>query len=363
MVTDPSYMREELGYGIAESVGLPSSGYSYVRLFINDQPVGLFGLAEVMKNPWIKNVFGGGSGKYNRGALFMADISAGKSVKSVFGDRQNNTKAGDPPEINNRTEGGGGHRPLRPSTSDLSYLGNNVSLYTVGEYKLKEEPSTGSANYTRLMDLTKFISEQSNTTGVDNAVVPLWQEKMDTDSFLRGLALEIVLSNSDGYFTMTNNYMLYDDLEQERMVFSEQDFDLTMGLTLFNATLMNIGNYTEFPGFTLRPLMPRMLRVPAFKEDFEHLLVNMTKGLVNLKTLETHIDQTAAMLTQDVAWDKTCTRMGTSLRRQGGHLANDSQVDFPTAINGPTNSTNHLALKEWLTLRSANLLHFLNQTL
>lgn len=273
------------------------------------------------------------------------------------------------------------------SASDLSFLGNNVTtLYSAGQYNLKEDPSTGTANYTRIMDLTKFISEQSNTTTADDSAVALWQEKMDTDSFLCGLALEIAISNSDAYFTMANNYMLYDDLVNDRMVFSSQDFDLSMGHTMCNASLMKGGNYTEFPGFSSRPLMTRMIQVPQFKTDFENLLVNITKELVNLNVLEARIDQIAVMINEDVIWDKSCTRVGTSQSMSGGGrggnsttyndnanapggvgsgggMSDISSIDFETAVDGPTNSSSNLGIKEWLASRSTNLLAFFNETI
>lgn len=84
---------------------------------------------------------------------------------------------------------------------------------------------------------------------MDNSVVPLWQEKIDVDSFLRGLAFEIVVSNSDAYLTTANNYVLYDDIEKERLVFSGQYFDVSMESTMFNISQVHGGNYTEFPGF------------------------------------------------------------------------------------------------------------------
>lgn len=395
MATDASYMREELAYDIAESVGLPTSRYSYVRLYINDQAIGLFGFAEVMKNPWPKNVFGGGSKKFKQGALFIADISGGQTQGGAGPTQQmgNSQTSSSPPTADNmpsgnKTEGGmgpggGGGQSMMGGTSDLSYLGDNITLYSAGQYNLKEDPSTGTANYTRIMDLTKFISEQSNTTTADDSAVSLWQEKMDTDSFLRGLALEIVISNSDAYFTMANNYMLYDDLVNDRMVFSSQDFDLSMGHTMYNVSLMNGGNYTEFPGFSTRPLMTRMMQVPKFKADFENLLVNITKGLVNLDILETRIDQIAAMITEDVAWDKSCARVGTSQSNGGGGrggnssttstisanagggggMSDASTIDFESAVNGPTNSSNNLGVKEWLSSRSINLLTYFNETL
>ncbi|KAG2198068.1 hypothetical protein INT47_011903 [Mucor saturninus] len=387
MATDSSYMREELAYDIAESIGIPSSRYSYARLYMNDQPLGLFGFSENLKNPWIKNEFAAGSKKYVRGTLFVTDVSGGQSTgggqvmgnqitdtmdHQATGAMGNQTNGGSPPQ--NQTDGGmggngggGGDSVSSASTSDLSYLGDNVTLYSAGQYSLKEDPSTGTANYTRIMDLTKFISEQSNTTSDDSAI-SLWQEKMDTDSFLRGLALEIVISNSDAYFTMANNYILYDDLENERLLFSGQDFDLSMGHTMYNVTLMNGANYTEYPGFSTRPLMTRMLQVPQFKQDFENLLVNITKELVNLEILETRIDQIAAMITEDVAWDKSCARVGSSSSSGGGVSSADSNttstdIDFVSAVNGPTNVSNNLGIKEWLSLRSTNLLSYFNQTM
>lgn len=241
MSTDASYIREELGYDIAKSIGMPTSEYSFARVYINDQAIGLFGLGEVFKNPWPKNEFNNGK-KYNQGALYVANVSGDQDTSSSSSTTmsapsgQNQTEGAtgqnqtmSAPSGNMGGGGGdvGGGTMVQGSSSDLSYLGDNTTLYT-SYYSLKEDPRTGSANYTRIVELTKFISQQSNVTSDDSAVT-LWEEYMDVTSFLRGLALEIVISDSDGYFTMGNNYILYDDLDNERILFSGQDFDLTMG--------------------------------------------------------------------------------------------------------------------------------------
>lgn len=247
MSTDASYMREEIAYDIAKSIGMPTSEYSYVRVYFNDQAIGLFGLGETLKNPWPKNEFNNGK-KYNQGALYVADVSGDQNSgsSSTMGaptgqnqtesggasgqQQQNQTMTGSPSSGGmggGGMGGGGGDSMVQGSSSDLSYLGDNTTLYT-SHYPVKEDPKTGSANYTRIVELTKFISEQSNVTSDDSAA-SRWEEYMDVTSFLRGLALEIVISDSDGYFTMGNNYILYDDLDNERILFSGQDFDLTMG--------------------------------------------------------------------------------------------------------------------------------------
>lgn len=367
MATDPSYMRDELAYDIANRIGMPTSKYSYARVYINNRAIGLFGLAEVFRSHWIENEFGNGQKKFKHGAFYVADVSAGRSL------RGNPDGPKDPPGKDpNAPPGGPGKGPNGPpgggmtrfGLCDLSYLGDNVTLYSI-VYPPKENANKGNANFTRIMDITKFISEQPHTYSPDNsAVVPLWEQKIDVDSFLRGLAHEIVTSNSDGYFTMANNYILYDDLTTERIVFSGQDFDLSMGSTMFNATLMNSGNYSEFPGVLERPLTSRLLKVPQFRQDFEKLLVYITKNLVNLSVLAPRINQLSTMLAEDVAWDKTLPRVAEGGRRPGGMPTTD--ISFADAVNGTLRDDTSadfralLSLKEWIQLRSNNLLLFFN---
>ncbi|KAF1798913.1 coth protein-domain-containing protein [Mucor lusitanicus] len=379
MSTDASYMREEIAYDIAKSIGMPTSEYSYARVYFNDQAIGLFGLGETLKNPWPKNEFNNGK-KFNQGALFVADVSGnqgGGSSSSGMGaptgqnqtesgasgqQQQNQTMAGSPPSGGMGGGGmGGGSNMLQGSSSDLSYLGDNTTLYT-SHYPVKEDPRNGSANYTRIVELTKFISEQSNVTS-DNSAASLWEQYMDVTSFLRGLALEIVISDSDGYFTMGNNYILYDDLDNERILFSGQDFDLTMGTSINNATLMNSGNYSDFPNFSTRPLTSRLFLVPEFKQEFENLIVNMTKTLVNPDILTSRINQLYEMLQEDVAWDKSLPRVAasnsssSSTSKGMGSSSVDDQT-FYAGVYGPTNTST--SLSEWLALRSSNILTFFN---
>jgi spore coat protein CotH len=201
--TDLSYMREKLASEIADSVGLPIAKFSYARVFINNQAIGLFGLAENFKTPWVRNEFNNGEKKSNQGALYVCGLSGMLDDSNTSGNLTNTT-----------------------ILSDLSYFSDNTTLYSI-PCPVKEDPATGAANYTRIMDFAKFLSEQS--TSVDDSVIPLWEEKIDVTSFLRGLAFEVITSSIDAYLGSHNNYILYDDLENERLVFSSQDFDLTMG--------------------------------------------------------------------------------------------------------------------------------------
>ncbi|KAI9486830.1 MAG: coth protein-domain-containing protein [Benjaminiella poitrasii] len=375
MAFDTTYMREELAYNIAESVGLPSTRYSYARLYINERPIGLFGLTEAFKNPWIRNEFADGNKKYNQGTLFT--VQNNFSVNKLFNQTSDNTTtvAG----VSNSTHAAATVSSQNSSDyeahvmSDLSYLGSNVTIYSQG-YTAKEKPSSGLVDYTRLMELTKFISEQSNATIISNDVVPLWQEKLDMDSVLRALAFEIIVSDPDGYLVNGNNYLLYEDLEKERFVMTEQDFDLTMGASTQNSSLLNLGNWTNFPGVTTSPLSSSMLRVPEFKTEFERIIFNFTKGIMNPTILFPRIDQLYSMLEEDVAWDSSLPTVAENLMFElAGGLMNstDSQkhvslaqmFPFNVSVNGHSDFGFNMGLKEWVSLRSSNIMTFFNGTL
>ncbi|CEP13687.1 hypothetical protein [Parasitella parasitica] len=358
---DLSYMREELAYAIAESIGLPSARYSYVRLFMNNQPLGLFGFSDNFKNPWPRNTFAGGKKKnFDQGALYTASPNSGVNASELPKDLANITL-----DQIARASRLGPQDNIDPSKSDLRYLGNNLTEYSM-QYSVREDPSSGTANYTRIMDLCKFISEQSNTTSDDSAI-SLWGERIDVPSFLRGMAFEIVTSQSDAYLANGNNYILYDDLENERIVYSNQDFDISMGTAILNPELIHGGNYTKFPGFLERPLTSRLLAVPQFKKEIGELVYNFTRDLVNPGILFPRIDALYTFIEQDVAWDKTLPRVGNSslLDAAGANFTFD-EVPLWFGINGtvpdPAVANFSMSLKNWVELRSTNLLNFFNGT-
>ncbi|KAL9547796.1 hypothetical protein MBANPS3_005999 [Mucor bainieri] len=341
MGTDASYMREKLVSEIAESIGLPTTKISYVRVFINDKAVGLFAFAENFKSPWVRNEFNNGKKDANQGALFVCtangkvDNSTTTTVTNADNFAANTVK------------------------SDLSYLGDNATLYSI-PYPAKEDPATGTANYTRIMDFTRFLSEQNTT--VDDSVIPLWEQKIDVTSFLRGLAFEVITSSMDGYLGVHNNYILYDDRENERLVFSAQDFDLTLGTSGGQMQNLFAGDYTTFPGLNSTPLATRMLAVPKFKNEFDNLIRNYTIGLVNPDIMNPRIDELMTFLNDDVVWDKSLPRLGSNAFLQYTDGINVSSISFTDGVNGPLPTNFTMGVREWLVQRTNSLYEYFNAT-
>lgn len=147
LAMDSSYMREQLAYDMLKSVGLATMEFSYARVFMNKQELGLLGLVDTFKNPWLANGFANGSSSYENGYLYQGVFQGSKQYEA-----------------------------------DLSYI-DNIIAYSDGEYKIKQKASNGeSDNYEPLVEFTKFIvNAPSNGSDAINE----WNSKLVIDSFLR----------------------------------------------------------------------------------------------------------------------------------------------------------------------------------
>ncbi|RCI04257.1 hypothetical protein CU098_001162, partial [Rhizopus stolonifer] len=338
LATDPAYIREQLAYDVLKSVGLVSSEFSYCRVLLNNQEIGLFGIIDTFQNPWLANVFADGDKDHKNGYLYQGVFQTAQSAA------QNHT-------------------------SDLSYY-DNITAYADGQYKIKVEAHKGKKdNFKPLMEFTKFVAEGSQD-------VNAWKKKLDMDAFLRSMALEKIVGYSDGYNTMADNYYLA-QLEDGRFFWISSDMDMTWGSTIISLDAMWSGNYSQFPGLTVRPLMTQVLNVPEFKQQYEDLLVNITKNLVNPTVMNDRVNDLANMLREDVAWDQNLPR--TNLLSQtskdpaaaagnsaiagavGSQLPPNfnmtvaadfgarltKPISFETALNGPTGHPSLAGFKEW----------------
>lgn len=119
------------------------------RLFLNNEPIGLFGIIETFQDPWPADEFSNGDKDYSSGYLYQGHIMAAEN-------------------------------PPMQHLSDLSYY-ENLTDYSLGEYSIKAGPNrTKVEGYSALQNFTKFVHEVSNTTSESD-----WEEYLDNESFLR----------------------------------------------------------------------------------------------------------------------------------------------------------------------------------
>ncbi|CEI86970.1 hypothetical protein RMCBS344292_01392 [Rhizopus microsporus] len=273
LAMDSSYMREQLAYDMLKSVGLVSMEFSYARVFMNEQELGLFGLVDTFKNPWLANVFANGSSSYVNGYLYQGVFQGSKQYEA-----------------------------------DLSYI-DNITAYSDGEYKIKQKASNReSDNYEPLMEFTKFIANAPNN-GINASSV--WNSKLVVDSFLRSAVMEILIGNSDGYLANANNYFLYQKPDNGTFFYIPADMDLTLGNGKNDLDDTWSGNYSTFPGMSKRPLITYIMAVPEFKQKFEQLHKDVNSRLINPNVSYSRVDDIADMIKEDIDWDKTLPRVNS----------------------------------------------------
>ncbi|KAJ8663964.1 hypothetical protein O0I10_000239 [Lichtheimia ornata] len=347
LATDPSYIREDLGYKMLAAAGVPTTDTSYVRVYLNNQPLGLFGFIEKFKNPWLRNEFADGNKDYQQGTLYQGKYTNPKA--ELLGGR----------------------------VSDLSYYGDKEGPYALGEYKIAEDPSEGEPNYKALIELTKFLDKAPSTKEA-------WEAHFDMESVLRGMALEFLLGFADGYLTVADNYYVYQTSPNStKFIFMLWDIDLSLGSTsLIEMSQIEAGDWHKFTSsVTKRPLM-KFLQVPEYANRFDQLIQELNDKLMTPDVLGQRIDETAAMLKEDVEWDKSCPRVSSvgllnyndmavlahafgfmktvDVSMHTVHDFNQRQrhddVDFMNAVNGPTGYKHSLVgLKEFIKVKHQNV--------
>ncbi|KAI9274035.1 coth protein-domain-containing protein [Helicostylum pulchrum] len=348
LARDSSYLRENLCYSSYRSIGAPASGFSYVRLFIDNKAVGLYGLIETFQNPWAAAEFADGEKGYKAGYLYQG---IGFSV----------TNAG----------------VLK--ISDLRYEGIDMANYRVGQYKIKAGKHKKRINaYQDLQEFTKFINESSVSTTPESE----WEKKLDVDGFLRAMAIENVLGLSDGYMPSANNFYLYRDPNQNnRFTYIAADMDSTIGNGIYLLDLMLSGNYSEHPGFSFRPLTRKIFSYPNYLNKYKEYILKFTQTLVNPSIMFPYIDSVVDMIRPEVEWDQSLPRVGKTVKDPYGSKNTEVLLNlvqshsppglvisfqnrtesFDVAINGPFRDDTRVNLKDFIIEKSSNVLAFYNQ--
>ncbi|MCU6797062.1 CotH kinase family protein [Paenibacillus sp. WQ 127069] len=148
--SDASYMREFLTYELAERLGLPTPGYSFVNVYVNGELKGFYLAVEQIGDSYLERNFGNAYG-----ALYKAN-------------------------------GGNG--------SELTWL-ETMDAYKGLDLKSK------SSNNNVILDMLKELN-----TGTDYSKV------LDVDEALKFIALNVLTANMDSYLgTNKHNYYLYEN--------------------------------------------------------------------------------------------------------------------------------------------------------
>ncbi|WP_433940514.1 CotH kinase family protein [Paenibacillus lautus] len=237
--SDASYMREFLTYELAESVGLPTPGFSYVNVYVNDELWGFYLAIEQIGDSYLQRHFDN-----SYGALYKAEMTG--------------------------------------SGSDLAWLGSDPDSYTGLVMKSK------SSNDNVLIDM---LDELNNGTD--------YEKVLDVDNVLKYVALNVVASNMDSYLGMNKqNYYLYEN----NGIFSVLPWDYNMAFGGFGGSGILIDEPTQ-GALAERPLIAKLLEVDEFKERYHAILSEMLEGYMQQDHFEERVAQLQELISEHVKQD------------------------------------------------------------
>lgn len=189
------------------------------------------------------------------------------------------------------------------------------------------------------------------------------------------MAIEFLLGFNDGYFVLADNYAIFQHhADSKRFIWIPNDLDTILGVILTNMSTTLTGDVATYPGASHWPLTKRILQSAPLKARLEYYIKDMTQRLIKPETLFPYIDDTVAMITEDVAWDLTLPGASKFDYSQLGNLTDlfdtmfkafppwinkDSflqtdregkgPVPFETAVEGPTGFKALSGVKEFIS--------------
>ncbi|KAF9975660.1 hypothetical protein BGZ73_000616 [Actinomortierella ambigua] len=278
--TDPTFIRERLYVDLLNKIGVPAQQASYIRLFFNDRPVGLFLALEEMKKNWVRKVLHPNIPNVEVGSIWKMNTNG-----------------------NPKNDGGG--------EGNLEWLGPTTKSYIIGDvYK----PIALGKNVPKndimqdLIKLMKDIKDYNPKTNKDP--VAFWEQRMNLDLFLKSMAMEYLTGAWDAYWQSGSNYQLYHDPTNDKWIWLPTDFDDTFG-TSYDG---DIESYRKIPrvnenGFTSPLAFKLIMDTPQINAKFEEYVKTIVSVLFKPQALNPRIDAYVKMIEEDVAWDRKLPRV------------------------------------------------------
>lgn len=222
-VSDPTFMRETIAYGIARAV-MPASRTTYADVYVGNDLLGFYVLVEQMDKNFLSAHYG-----HNGGNLFKAADNG----------------------------------------ATLLYRGTDPADYGA-EYELKTNEDEN--DWSRLIE---FADELNNTPDAqfENTVSTI----LDFDIAVRQLALLMTLSSFDSYTGSGRNFYLYDDPVSGRFQFLPWDLNESFGVYTNNWNPISqdaliISNLDQ------RPLNRRLLTNEHLRENYLEQIDRLIHG-------------------------------------------------------------------------------------
>ncbi|KAG0357394.1 hypothetical protein BG005_003592 [Podila minutissima] len=261
---DETMIREKLYVDLLNNIGVPAQQTSYIHMFWNGEPIGLFVAMEVQKENWIRKVLHPDIPKVQVGSLWKMNSCCG-------------------------------------GTGDLEWKGPTIKSYN--------DQNVPKDNYmTDLIALMKDLKDYDPNKTKDP--VAYWEKRLDLDVFLKSMVMEYLTAAFDAYWISGSNYQIYHDPVTKKWIWLPMDFDDTFGHSFW----AQVESYKKTPrqnkrGFESFLVTKLILDTPTIKAKFEDHPKTITSYIFKPQALNPRVDAYVHMIEEDVAWDRKLPRV------------------------------------------------------
>ncbi|KAF9936839.1 hypothetical protein BGZ67_001959 [Mortierella alpina] len=311
MVMDPTLIREMLYIDMLNSAGVATQQGAWVRLYINNEPYGLYLMVDDISGSFLKQTVHGGDPKVGNGSLV---------------------------QMNAFPENG------QQYNADLVYKGPSSANYNKGNYASKKlgPGDTAAEPIKELIDFMKDLQD------FDPALTPdpiaYWEQRMDLEGVLRCMALEYLGGAFDNYWLSASNYFMYKNPTLSatgKWQWIPTDFDGTFGNGNPYSTMVSYKSWYDNK-LGPRPLISKLiLNNTAINARFEQILKELVSTAIKGEALVPRIDAYHSMLAEDARWEYSIQRKGPGIAQRF------TLVDFNDNLDKETQGMSY-SLRGWV---------------
>ena len=246
---DPTFMREKMTLDFCRRHGLAAPRCTYANLYLNDTLWGLYTFIEQIDKTYLN---------------------------SAFNDNDGNLFKGDP-------------------QGSLQWYGSQDTSY-YHRYEIKTNDSLN--DWSDLVHLLDKINNTSPQFFYDSI-----EDVMNTDSFIKYWAMNILFANLDSYNGSGHNYYIYHDLDLDKFIFIAWDVNEAFGCFNLGMNISQLENLSISYLPNGRPLVQKMLADAGYFNQYKLNLCDYILADFNSAFLDPIIDSLANVLRPSVYAD------------------------------------------------------------
>lgn len=240
---DATRMREALAYAVFRSAGVPAPRTAFAKVTLSvtgkydKEFVGLYTFVEHVDKAFLKEHF-----KDGKGLLMKPERMRG-----------------------------------------VDYLGEDWKRYA-SRFNLKREATEQESK--RVIEIAKLVSKGSDDDFNKNI-----GNYLDIDKFLRFIAVNTMLPNTDNFMTTGHNYYIYLNPKTDKLVFMPWDLDIAFaGFPLMGSVDQQVNMNLLKPAQGRLKLVDRLLAIPEVNEQYRKVLKDIAENAFAKKKLLSEID-------------------------------------------------------------------------